>query len=258
MSVEIKADIRHWLRELDKKYFFVMLGFAVMVYFPLISLKLTNTVDGLWTTAEYMAGAWELSNGRWFWLVTSFLRFSLQLEPINAVVCLVLVSLGVTRLHMLFKPAWMRTSCIDWLAGLCYVSNVVVGCYLSFHFIAPEYGFSLFFAMLATEHVIRGKSAVSSIVPAAVLLALSLGLYQTNLACFCLVLLAYFLLLLFRNGEKQKIREHICKSLASAVSADPEGCTVGDGHGNGRLPGWCRYFSVWNSEKSSFQRCKVL
>ena len=77
MSVEIKADIRHWLRELDKKYFFVMLGFAVMVYFPLISLKLTNTVDGLWTTAEYMAGAWELSNGRWFWLVTSFLRFSL-------------------------------------------------------------------------------------------------------------------------------------------------------------------------------------
>ena len=30
MSVEIKADIRHWLRELDKKYFFVMLGFAVM------------------------------------------------------------------------------------------------------------------------------------------------------------------------------------------------------------------------------------
>ena len=195
-----------------------MLGFAVMVYFPLISLKLTNTVDGLWTTAEYMAGAWELSNGRWFWLVTSFLRFSLQLEPINAVVCLVLVSLGVTRLHMLFKPAWMRTSCIDWLAGLCYVSNVVVGCYLSFHFIAPEYGFSFFFAMLATEHVIRGKSAVSSIVPAAVLLALSLGLYQTNLACFCLVLLAYFLLLLFQNGEKQKIREYICKSLASAAS----------------------------------------
>lgn len=127
MFVKIKADIRHWLRELDKKYFCVMLGFAVMVYFPLISLKLTNTVDGLWTTAEYMAGAWELSNGRWFWLVTSFLRFSLQLEPINAVVCLVLVSLGVTRLHMLFKPAWMRTSCIDWLAGLCYVSNVVAG-----------------------------------------------------------------------------------------------------------------------------------
>ena len=178
-----------------------MLLFSSFVFFPLVSQRLTNAYDGMWTTAEYRAGGWELSNGRWLWPVFSFLRFSLQLEPINAVVCLMLVSLGVTRLHMLFKPVWMRTSCIDWLAGLCYVSNVVVGCYLSFHFIAPEYGFSLFFAMLATEHVIRGKSAVSSIVPAAVLLALSLGLYQTNLACFCLVLLAYFLLLLFRNGE---------------------------------------------------------
>lgn len=218
MAVRIKTDIRRWLQELDKKYFLVMLGFSAFVFFPLIALRLTNTVDGLWTTTEYMAGTWELSNGRWFWLVTSFLRFSLQLEPINAVVCLVLVSLGVTKLHMTFKTVREgRTSCLDWLAGLCYVSNVVVGCYLSFHFIAPEYGFSFFFAMLATEHVIRGKSAVSSIVPAAVLLALSLGLYQTNLACFCLVLLAYFLLLLFRNGEKQKIREHICKSLASAV-----------------------------------------
>lgn len=218
MLKTIKQNILQWWNELDKKYFLGMLLFSSFVFFPLVSQRLTNAYDGMWTTAEYWAGGWEFSNGRWLWPVFSFLRFSLQLEPINAVVCLMLVSLGVTRLHMLFKPAWMRTSCIDWLAGLCYVSNVVVGCYLSFHFIAPEYGFSFFFAMLAAEHVIRGKSAVSSIVPAAVLLALSLGLYQTNLACFCLVLLAYFLLLLFRNGEKQKIREHICKSLASAAS----------------------------------------
>ena len=103
---------------------------------------------------------------------------------------------------MLFKPAWMRTSCIDWLAGLCYVSNCCgrVLSFVSLHCTGVRI-FRFFFAMLATEHVIRGKSAVSSIVPAAVLLALSLGLYQTNLACFCLVLLAYFLLLLFRNGE---------------------------------------------------------
>ena len=67
-----KADIRHWLRELDKKYFFVMLGFAVMVLFSADQLEADEHSDGLWTTAEYMAGAWELSNGRWFWLVTIF------------------------------------------------------------------------------------------------------------------------------------------------------------------------------------------
>lgn len=263
MSVEIKADIRHWLRELDKKYFFVMLGFAVMVYFPLISLKLTNTVDGLWTTAEYMAGAWELSNGRWFWLVTSFLRFSLQLEPINAVVCLVLVSLGVTRLHMLFKPAWMRTSCIDWLAGLCYVSNVVVGCYLSFHFIAPEYGFSFFFAMLGNAgYRARDPGKISRKQHCA-----GSGAFGTepwpvpDEPCLFLSGAAgLFSPTTFPEWRKTKDsgiylqKPGKCCIRRSAVSADLKDYTVGDGNGDGRLPGWCRYFSVWNSEKSSFQR----
>ena len=218
MSVKIKADIRHWLRELDKKYFCVMLGFAVMVYFPLISLKLTNTVDGLWTTAEYMAGAWELSNGRWFWLVTSFLRFSLQLEPINAVVCLVLVSLGVTQLHMTFKTVHeRRTACLDWLAGLCYLANTVIGCYLSFAHQSVEFGLAFYLSVLAAVCVIRSRSIAAGIAQGAFLLALSLGLYQTDLACFCMVLLAWFLVLLFRGEEGIKLRYYIAKCLGSAV-----------------------------------------
>lgn len=217
MSVKIKADIRHWLRELDKKYFFVMLGFAVMVYFPLISLKLTNTVDGLWTTAEYMAGAWELSNGRWFWLVTSFLRFSLQLEPINAVVCLVLVSLGVTKLHMTFKTVHGGTSYLDWLAGLCYLANTVIGCYLSFAHQSVEFGLAFYLSVLAAVCVIRSRSIAAGVAQGAFLLALSLGLYQTDLACFCMVLLAWFLVLLFRGEEGIKLRYYIAKCLGSAV-----------------------------------------
>lgn len=164
MAVRIKTDIRRWLQELDKKYFLVMLGFSAFVFFPLIALRLTNTVDGLWTTTEYMAGTWELSNGRWFWLVTSFLRFSLQLEPINAVVCLVLVSLGVTRLHGLFKPVREEgTICLDWLAGLCYVSSTVIGCYLSFAHQSVEFGLAFCLSVLAASCVIRNGSTAKGI-----------------------------------------------------------------------------------------------
>ena len=218
MAVRIKTDIRRWLQELDKKYFLVMLGFSAFVFFPLIALRLTNTVDGLWTTTEYMAGTWELSNGRWFWLVTSFLRFSLQLEPINAVVCLVLVSLGVTGLHGLFKPVREeRTICLDWLAGLCYVSSTVIGCYLSFAHQSVEFGLAFCLSVLAASCVIRNGSTAKEIAYGAFFLALSLGLYQVELACFCLVLLAYFVLLLFRGEEKAKLRCFIAKSLGSAV-----------------------------------------
>ncbi len=81
MSVEIKADIRHWLRELDKKYFFVMLGFAVMVYFPLISLRLTNT----WMVCGQWLSIWrELGAFQWAMVLAGdqySVRFGLQRNP---------------------------------------------------------------------------------------------------------------------------------------------------------------------------------
>ena len=262
MSVKIKADIRHWLRELDKKYFFVMLGFAVMVYFPLISLKLTNTVDGLWTTAEYMAGAWELSNGRWFWLVTSFLRFSLQLEPINAVVCLVLVSLGVTKLHMTFKTVHGGTSYLDWLAGLCYLANTVIGCYLSFAHQSVEFGLAFYLSVLAAVCVIRSRSIAAGVAQGAFLLALSLGLYQTDLACFCMVLLAWFLVLLLRGEEGIKLRYYIAKCLGSAVCGAVLGNIADYSEGfrccNDELSGRSFYLAAEYAEKPAAEYCKML
>ena len=219
MLKAIKQSILQWWNELDKKYFLGMLLFSLFVFFPLVSQRLTNAYDGMWTTAEYWAGIWELSNGRWLWPVLNSLRFSIQLNPINAMACLMTVSLGVTLLHQLFeKEAGVRASLLSWLAGAGYVSSVVVACYLSFTHQSVEFGISFFLSVIAAYCAIRAKKMIAGIISGAVFLAVSLGLYQTNLACFCLVMLAYFLLLLFRNEEKQKIREHICRSLASAAS----------------------------------------
>lgn len=219
MLKAIKQSILQWWNELDKKYFLGMLLFSLFVFFPLISQRLTNAYDGMWTTAEYWAGIWELSNGWWLWPVLNSLRFSIQLNPINAMACLTTVSLGVTLLHQLFeKEAGVRASLLSWLAGAGYVSSVVVACYLSFTHQSVEFGISFFLSVIAAYCAIRAEKMIAGIISGAVFLAMSLGLYQTNLACFCLVMLAYFLLLLFRNEEKQKIREHICRSLASAAS----------------------------------------
>ena len=219
MSKTIKQNILQWWNELDKKYFLGMLLFSSFVFFPLIGQRLTNAYDGMWTTAEYWAGGWELSNGRWLWPVLNSLRFSIQLNPINAMACLTTVSLGVTLLRQLFeKESGVRASWLSWLAGAGYVSNVVVACYLSFAHQSPEFGISFFLSVIAAYCAIRVEKMIVGIISGAVVLAMSLGLYQTNLASFCLVMLVYFLLLLFRNEEKQKIREHICRSLASAAS----------------------------------------
>ena len=118
---------------------------------------------------------------------------------------------------MLFKPAWMRTSCIDWLAGLCYLANTVIGCYLSFAHQSVEFGLAFYLSVLAAVCVIRSRSIAAGVAQGAFLLALSLGLYQADLACFCMVLLAWFLVLLFRGEERIKLRCYIAKCLGSAV-----------------------------------------
>ena len=71
-----------------------MLGFAVVVYFPLMSQKLTNTFDGLWMDTYYIAGGWELSIGRWLWPLADALRFGVQTDPINSLLTLSLVTLS--------------------------------------------------------------------------------------------------------------------------------------------------------------------
>lgn len=75
MLKSIHRDVLQWWKGPDKKYFCVMLGFAVVVYFPLMSQKLTNTFDGLWMDTYYIAGGWELSIGRWLWPLADALRF---------------------------------------------------------------------------------------------------------------------------------------------------------------------------------------
>ena len=179
MSVKIKADIRHWLRELDKKYFCVMLGFAVMVYFPLISQRLVNTFDGLWNGTWFIGGFWELSIGRWLWCVADAVRFGVQTEPLNALLTLSMMVLGITLLRRLFVE---RDSALTYFAGMAAISGAAVGVQLSYRYMSPIFGLSFLFAVLAAYWVITTTHAGAAVGCGAVILALSLGLYQANLA----------------------------------------------------------------------------
>ena len=57
-----------------------------------------------------------------------------------------------------------------------------------------------------------------AVVQGALLLVMSLACYQTSLDNFCLLLLTYLLLLLFRNVDREKVHAHIGRSLCSAAA----------------------------------------
>ena len=61
---------------LDLRYFLVMLLFSAVVFFLLISQRLTNTFDGLWNNTWFFGGYWQVVTGRWLWPVIDALRFA--------------------------------------------------------------------------------------------------------------------------------------------------------------------------------------
>ena len=47
----------------DLRYFLVMLLFSAVVFFLLISQRLTNTFDGLWNNTWFFGGYWQVVTG---------------------------------------------------------------------------------------------------------------------------------------------------------------------------------------------------
>ena len=215
MLKSIRRDVLQWWKGPDKKYFCVMLGFAVVVYFPLMSQKLTNTFDGLWMDTYYIAGGWELSIGRWLWPLADALRFGVQTDPINSLLTLSLVTLSFILVRRLFMT---KDSFLTYLLGMAFISSASVSIQLSYRYMSPIFGLSLFLSVAAAYCVIRTENKVRAVVQGTVCLTLSLGLYQANLGSFCLILLVYFLMLLFQKPDRSLIHGHIAKSLCSAAA----------------------------------------
>ena len=210
-----EAEQKYFWKDPDKKYFCILLGFAVVVYFPLISQKLTNTMDGLWTNTFYVANVWEVSIGRWLWPLADVLRFGVQTDPINSLLTLSLITLSFIMIRKLFAE---KDSLLTYLLGMGFVASASVSVQLSYRFMSPIFGLALLLSAAAAYCVIRTENNIKAVAFGTVLLAMSLGLYQANLGCFCLILLAYFLLLLFQKVDSKLVHMHIARSLCSAAA----------------------------------------
>ena len=108
----------------DLRYFLVMLLFSAVVFFLLISQRLTNTFDGLWNNTWFFGGYWQVVTGRWLWPVIDALRFGIQTEPFNSLLTLSMSALAVTLLRKFFTE---KDSVVTYLAGMAVLASTVTG-----------------------------------------------------------------------------------------------------------------------------------
>ncbi|WP_022767883.1 glucosyltransferase domain-containing protein [Butyrivibrio sp. NC2007] len=184
------------------KYTMIIMLISVVCFLPIIANSLTNSYDGLWYSTYYQAGNLELASGRWAWLFLDKIREGYSAEPFNSLLALLFMTAGT---YFLFLPFMHKKHIL--LYALLIIVSTTTCCYLSYRFQSPTFGASFFTATLSAWFVINSdtsgniKKVLLSCALGTLLLSVSLGLYQSNIGCFCLALLAYSMYMLLSDNR---------------------------------------------------------
>lgn len=219
---------KNWKNRVRKyrKPFFILFIYELAVCLPLLVLRLTNDLDGLWNQDDYMAGAWELSIGRWFWPFLDKARFGVSLDPLPALAALALYAVSFLLILSLFGLSF---SPLTALAGFLFLGSVGIVCQMSFGYMAITFAVSFFLAVLAvrvlplpTDPANNKKQlrrdAFIRVLASSVCIALMMGCYQAGIGTTALLILMVLLYSLSASGSAESTRRRLRFLLDSILS----------------------------------------
>ncbi|WP_026519147.1 glucosyltransferase domain-containing protein [Butyrivibrio sp. FCS006] len=203
------------------KPIFIIWVISALCYLPLIARGLTNSVDGLWASTYSQAGNWELSIGRWAWLFLDKARGGYGAEPYNSLLTLLLIAIAMYIMTNMFVEEGAKPRYRFYIFAMIAMCSTTVCCYLSYRYMSPTFGMSVLLSVAASWFVSaetdNKKEANLYLVIATAFLIVSLGLYQANIGCFCVVIIFMMMKYLFQNDIKKIfsafIRALLCGSI---------------------------------------------
>ncbi|MBF1040877.1 MAG: glucosyltransferase domain-containing protein, partial [Lachnospiraceae bacterium] len=169
-----------------KMPFLGLYAFAFFLYLPMIVLRLTNDMDGLWDQDDHVAGEAELRIGRWFWMHVARARFFVSMDPIPLVIALAVFVAGILLILSVLR---LRFTFVSAVSCLLFLSSISLTAQMAYSYMAIEFSLSFLLAILAVLVVERGKKAYLCIPLAGLCLSLSMGLYQASLGVCTLLIL---------------------------------------------------------------------
>ncbi len=172
--------------------------FGALAYSVLIANGLTNTYDGMWKGNRYTEYDWVVSLGRWFWPVVGGMRLHNSPEPFTSLVSLGLFTLGGGLVVSILKT-WEKKSAA--LSILAILINTGVCVSLSYRYMSPTFAVA-FFCSVAAAWVLSREWKILWFL-AIPLIVMTLGAYQADLGCTCVLLLLVTVGML-RDGERWK------------------------------------------------------
>ncbi len=203
-----------------KKMILMQFAFSVLLYIVLIANQLSNNYDTLWVGNHELPGLWELSIGRWFWLYIGYLCLGISSEPVTSCLTLFFITVGTVFILDVFGQIGKKTG---YVAGFLILSSSTVCNYLSYRYMSPTFGASFCLSVLAAW-ILAGKSKrgrvkrVKQVLAASMAVMLSLGAYQANIACTCVVLVVAFMKKTIDEKDGKELLHFVCRSLAALAA----------------------------------------
>lgn len=171
-------------------------GFIFCIYFLIHEI---GYADMNLASEYYFAGGWELSCGRWLWVLLSPIRWGVSSVAVNTVLSLLWLSFSVVFLIRLLA---IKSKLGRYLTGLLLAVAPFFYDILSSVHCSSEYLFGFFLSVLSVYILYTCKSSIIGVIVGGLSFACSLGIYQSYIGVTCGLCLLTPLVLLLKEREK--------------------------------------------------------
>lgn len=209
--LEWETKLMEWA-EGHTKIIFWDVAFGIVVYFMMISENLVNSIDGIWRTSRFVAGAWETSIGRGLLYFFDKLRSGLVSMSLNSVLTIFLISLSACLCLDLFPK--IGRGRVGLLASLVLIASPVTGIILSHCYMSVDFGLAFLFSVVAVR-CIYDRRKIGAVLSGGCFIAMSMGCYQAYFGVTCLLLWALLIKKLIQVDDAKEIKAFIIRSILS-------------------------------------------
>ncbi len=186
--------------KIEIRFAAICICICMICFMLLIANGLTNTYDGMWFGAYYDGYDWVIRTGRWFWPLIGVLKTNKSPEPFTSVISIIIFCIGGCIVTYWFETRYLIKR---YIVVLLTVINTAVCAMLSYRFMSITFAVSYIFSILSV-FILRRPDWKRCLISIA-LLTMSLGCYQVNLGCACVIVVLWCVKMILDSRDYKEI-----------------------------------------------------
>lgn len=194
--------------------------FSFLLYSFFMIQQLTNVGDGFWQQSYYLSGGWETGCGRWLLPYVDRIQQGIHVDPLTSILTITIFIIGyIFIVSILDIKNWK----VVVLGGCVFLSSPFFSNILSYRFTSVIYALAFLMAVMGAYTCTKVQRVWLQIVLSALFVSLSLGLYQSYLGCYCLILLLYIIKMIV---DAEKSIKQIITKIGIFAASTALGCVT--------------------------------